>query len=588
MSTPRKATVEDCDSDSNETLSDRLKTTPSKSRRKPATANAPASDSGYSSHAAGGVTSPAGYDTAEGVDEPPTGARQGHGGATPSRRRPSVSASRASGHERPHVVRAATSSDPRTRGDGGVPCACAKCAPRRRSMATPLETPWNLDYPPFDSNTMYVEVPTATAAGRRYMTETPLVYPQRPRPQLYRSSRPVSYHGGAAAGSYQEEGYFADSYGPPPAMSAYSNSPMSTISPSYPQRGPYVPAASLPATPQNRIEPLAYDASRPVAPRRATDNYASSRPVSMYGAPVIRYDQPPQSAPPYGSHRHRRTADDFPRSMSREEEASYRMPPPPLKPSRQASVHQQPSRERSRREIPRSASTRPAEAEPPVLSEPAPRARSRRPSLSRGERQYKTYADGMASVQVEAGSSRRRTTYSGQEKTRHQERSAEEYQDATRSAPAGATLTADALQNQRRRRRAGSSSGSVSRAGSSRDGSEVKSRSSSGIALNIPESDQGLTMRFSAGGAGLKLDFSDGFDGRTISVKPGLAGHELSIGSRKTYVDRSGAELEYARTEPRRGLEEARSSRHSRSSSHSRHSRASSYQQPPSYQQPFF
>jgi ribosomal protein S6E (S10) len=182
-------------------------------------------------------------------------------------------------------------------------------------------------------------------------------------------------------------------------------------------------------------------------------------------------------------------------------------------------------------------------------------------------------------VRVESNTSRRRSTYEYQprspEKTRHLERSAEEYQSARARATSSQPLTNEALyQQQRIRRGAGSTS---SRASGSLDGSEVKqSRNGSGATANIDNSGDGITMRFTPG-TDVMFDFSGGMDGQTISLKPGQTGQqaELSIKSRKGYENRStGTYSEYARSDqPPRESDDGRRTRDGRSGNH--HRRAS-------------
>ena len=603
MSGPKPATVEDCDSDSNDTLSEMYASrSPSKIRRHTAAAGAPASDSGYSSHAAATVAS-SGYDGDTLEKTMAAVAKESTGGHEP-KRRSTHSSSRANRHERPYAMGPGAIPGSRSRSKARATvqeaCECSQCIPRRRSVMDPLGTPWDLEYEPFDSQprSRYVEIPMSSMA-RGYSRETPSMYPQRPRPQPLLSERPMSYHGG---GSYAEEGYFADAYGPPPSLSAYTNPTISA--PSYPIQSSYVPV-SMPPTKAERFEALGYESVRPIAPRRATDRYATTRtgrPASMYGTPVIDYDYATPSTP-YASTSSRRSktkeSEDPPRFSSQEAEDYYRMPPPSSKPSRRASL-KQPSRSGSKREIPRSTPVAPVDSDADYtterisrtktsLTEEAPRSHSRRPGLSSGSHEYKSksysheYPSSDRVGQVEVGSaSHRRATYTGHEKTRNLERNAEEYQNATRATPLASY--SEALPTKRRGRKTGSSSGSHSRRSSSREGSEAKSRPGSAVSLDVGDTEDSFTMRFS--GAALKLDIGRGLDGRTILVKPGQAGPELSIGSASSgrYIDRmSDAELQYARSMPRRELDDVRSSRHTRSTSHSRRASQAGSTRQPSY-----
>lgn len=198
----------------------------------------------------------------------------------------------------------------------------------------------------------------------------------------------------------------------------------------------------------------------------------------------------------------------------------------------------------------------------------------RRPSMhsADSERRASIYADESVKAQLQEHR-RRRATYYDHEGNQEYEKAMRRYQEADSDVNAAA-LGLEALDMRAEHSRTGSDTGSQGRPGGSREGSDVKVRPSSGVAVSVPESDDSFTMRFTSN-TPVKLDFTGGFDGRTVSLRPGQDGEqaELSIGSRKTYIDRhTGAHIEYARSGRRREIEGALTAPHSRSSTHSRRS----------------
>ncbi|KAI9670029.1 MAG: hypothetical protein M1817_004509 [Caeruleum heppii] len=589
---PRVATVEDYDSDLDNPTPRPRRAVDSRHRK----ANVPPinayhphngdfqSDSGYSSHAAATVAS-SDSTGPQSLHTSPTQARYRTAMPSPKKQRPPLTSSKTTPTERLPEPRAKTPSHTRTRSKSRpvIPpqqiCGCVDCTPHRRPTPSPLETAWDLNYPPFVQPARYRES-RPSFSSRIYAQEAPTTAAPQPRPQTLRAARPMSYHAGSSY-AFSDEDLMAELYGqglgrgPPLSMSAYSNASPGTASYS-----PHTPYLAIPTFEGDYVESPRYEAPRPaprpVPPRRATETQRP-RPVSMYGAPVIDYDRPPSTAPPMT--RRASARDHYEEEYySREEQDAQRMPPPP-RPGRRPSVRRT-SHSTSRHDIPRSGYAPSSDTGATVAGERPGRpmtphpldSGSRRPSFTAPRRpKSKSYTDGAKTIQVESRSRQRPVSYYGHEKTRDLEREAQAYQESmTRTMP----LTAETLKAQRRSRRHGSDSGSQGRTTSSREGSEIKSRSGSGMNTSVPDGDENLTVRFHAG-SGVKLDFSGGLDGRTISLKPGQSGEpaELSIRSHKSYSDRSsGTHYEYPRSDRREEIENGQRPREVKSSTRSRRS----------------
>ena len=605
----------------------------------------PASDSGYSSHAAATAAS---FDSNNIPGKVTDGHRQKsqsaplyEPGLSPSKSRqrstpygftPASSSRPTTKTERAHVQRAATPSDPRNQPtmqpmDRHRGCDCRQCrAAVKRDSMSPLETPWNVDFSQFQPSDprggAYLDgsYPYAAGSSGRYTEEellagAAMAPPARP---VIPRSRPMSFHAGVSPSAREMyyDGVYAPTYagdhGPPVAVIPYPSPSMPPTMSGVPQPTP-IPAYYSHPMEYSYSDVHPYDHSRPVMPHRALTEQrpASARPVSMYGPPVIHddYTLPTSSYVPTATRRpstrdsdelsRHRVYRDRERAQLESERAqlardAQAMPPPASKPSRRPSIRQSRT-SHSSRELPRPPPAPiPSDAGATITTDPYRRSSARRESSSSyrsgsrrpsfpaesGERRSsETYRDGSERVRVESNTSRRRSTYEYQprspEKTRHLERSAEEYQSARARATSSQPLTNEALyQQQRIRRGAGSTS---SRASGSLDGSEVKqSRNGSGATANIDNSGDGITMRFTPG-TDVMFDFSGGMDGQTISLKPGQTGQqaELSIKSRKGYENRStGTYSEYARSDqPPRESDDGRRTRDGRSGNH--HRRAS-------------
>ncbi|KAI9799931.1 MAG: hypothetical protein M1825_004302 [Sarcosagium campestre] len=619
MSAYHGPSVEDYQSDDNDLVpeidtvlykNERRRSHSSKSHRPPPAGDV-ASDSGYSSHAGATVASTStSNDSRRGTPiDPtisPTRTRYSTSSNSPLKRRPQFFSSKtiSTPHPAEEYAPARPKSQSRMR-QSSEECHCADCiGPGNRvSASSPLETVWDgADAPLFQPERSYVGPPSPNNS-RRYYEQIPMLATPHPRrlnaqpSRPARPSRPVSYHGGHGGlgrASHPEAQYISELYswerevGPPPAPSAYMNH---TVPMAIPTRRSYATAAPTPPTiarpplpPAPRPQmpaSLPFADMRPPPQRWATEQYPARsmpRPTSLYGPPVVQYDQGPALAPPTRpSSRPSSTRDhgDVRTSISQKEEDFYRMRPPPI-PSRRASM--QPYY--SQRETPlASPSSPPAAAERlPRTKTPKPQrsqSSTRRPSLSSNSssRKSKSYTNGAAQVQVESGHHRRRSGIYDHDGVSDLERSAQAYQDEVgRNAP----LTVDAVRRSKTPRRPGSDSGSQSqsRASSSRESSDVKQRRPpSGVAVTVPESDDSFTMRF-ASTAGVKLDFNGDFEGRTVRLTQAQGGDhaELSIRSRKIYPDpKSGAQIEYARNprsrDSRSQTRDARSQTRSRRSS---------------------
>ena len=486
-------------------------------------------------------------------------------------------------------------------------CQCRDCVARGRSATTPLDSPWPLDYHPFNQPRPRYDGPPSPQSARHlqpiYAHEIPIIHTVQPRPraltaQSTRPARPVSFH----AGVMPETMYVAPMYverGPPPSTSAYGHSP-SYSQPPYPPPGTtFVPPSIPPSAPPHVLQeiypqpPPVYAQPRP-QPRQWTTELHPPRRSTVYGRPVVEYEEQVYSAPPMerrsSSHRSHRehTSTPVEREYFRDEDY-YLMPPPKSIPTTQRPPLRHPSTTNSNQSHARAASVEARVSDRSRREAAEQSSRSRRPSLaarpSTTNKKSTSYANAPGNAKISVESSRqRRASYYGHER-RHdletKQREIEEYQEAkgSKSTP----LTADALLAARKGTK---SSDSGSRASGSREGSDVKTRSvgaGSGVAAkNDPES---FTMRFNAG-AGVKVDFAgDSVDGKTISLRPsGTDGlMELSVGGRDSnHHGSEGKQVDYARSglrrevkemdELRRTREEMKSARGSRRSSRSGYS----------------
>jgi len=553
-----------------------------------------ASDSGYSSHTAATVGS---GDSSQGARTVPIPLKLDTE-AISSRRRPALVEKRSESAQRSSSKASLQRRGSRTQRKETVrheQCQCKDCIARGRAATTPLDTPWPVDYYPFNQQRPRYGGPPSPQSARHpppvYMHEIPLVHTVQPRPraltsQSSRPAKPVSFH----AGAMPDMMYIAPMYmerGPPPSTSAYGRSPSFPPS-SYPPPAatfipPAAPAAAPPVRQDNYPPPSPiYAQSRP-QPRQWTSELHPSRRSSVYGRPVVEYEEPVYSAPAMErrSSSHRSHREQPPTPLAEEyfrDEDYYLMPPPP--PRQTIPIHRPELRHAvtttSHAHHSRDASVEARVSDRSSREEPEQSSRSRRPSLTTrppSTKKSTSYANASGNTKISVESARqRRASYYGHERRQDLEakqKEIEAYQDAkgSKSIP----LTADALKAARKGSKAvGSDSGSQSRASSSREGSEVKTRSTGGGGSGVATKSEAesFTMRFNAG-AGVKVDFAgDSVEGRTISLRPsGEEGAmELSIGGRgsKKYVGSEGKQVEYARSGLRREIKEVEDLRRTR------------------------
>ncbi|MCJ1364682.1 hypothetical protein MMC16_003797 [Acarospora aff. strigata] len=574
-----------------------------------------ASDSGYSSHTPATVGS---GDVVQGAKAVPAALRLDTATMS-SKRRPAHLEKRSESTQRSPIKASLNRSGSKTQRHETIrhdQCQCNDCVARGRSATTPLESPWSVDYYPFHQQRPRHEGPPSPQSARHqpqiYVHESPVVHMVQPRPraltaQSSRSTRPLSFHGGVMPEPMYINPMYVDR-GPPPSTSAYAHSP-SYPPPSYPPPGTGFIQPAVSRTPQpppvfqeNYPPPspaYAQTQTQPQPrpqPRQWTSEVHPSRRASVYGRPVVDYEDTSYSAPlmERRSSSHRSHREQPPAPLAEEyfrDEDYYLMPPPP--PRQTVPAQRPPLRHlattTSQQSHARAASVEARVSDRSRRDAPEQSSRSRRPSLTTRPsttRKSTSYANAPGNAKISVESTRqRRASYYGHER-RHdleaKQREIEEYQEAkgSKSIP----LTADALLAARKGSK-GSDSGS--RASSSREGSEVKTRSTGGGSGVTGKGDaEAFTMRFNAG-AGVQVDFAgDSVDGRTISLRPSGAegAMELSIGGRETkkYHGSEGKQVEYARSglrrevkeieEPRRTREEMKSARGSRRSSRSGYS----------------
>ncbi|KAI9846429.1 MAG: hypothetical protein M1837_004020 [Sclerophora amabilis] len=557
------AYVEDCAADGNETVSGTRQFAQANASRRQSyqpplvhkgLKGDEVSDSGYSSHAGATVASE------DSVPEHrhhllPRRLSKAKTSESPKKRRPTLFPSKtvANSHSNDLSLKGGSSS----RSSGKAKpllherCNCDQCLSGMKgvpSSSSPLERPWDLELPPVEPRPRYKEA-LPTSASRRLSTgpsSVPQEYQPRPRAMTStsRPRRPMSYHSGS---SYGDAPYAMQSYdapydrGPPLSSSAYMNMPAGV---SYVQSLPTYP----PPSPQlDYSDPYQYPTSRSL-PRRLPPDYTTPlRPTSVYDPAYGEYDD--VLAPEWSRDRRpSRMEPTFASSYDSQREEDYRKMPPPPAP-RPIGRHSY-----STNEIRRSGSIHASDTGATISADrlrgasttnPSSVPRSHRPSMSSANsgKKSRSYNDGLETTQVES-SSRRRASYIGPERMREQERNAEAHQHASGTVPADRYQTPP-----RKVRPSGSSSGSHSRASSSRDGSESRTRAGS----SSKASNDGLKMWIDPR-SGLHMNLT-GVGGHAISLNSGQDGEpiEVSIGRQKYNKD-------------------VRTSRDARSTTHSRRS----------------
>ncbi|KAI9762943.1 MAG: hypothetical protein M4579_000006 [Chaenotheca gracillima] len=384
-------------------------------------------------------------------------------------------------------------------------CDCLECKPLRRTVQkSPLEQPWGLEFPPESSS------------ARRSTEEPPYPYDYRLRPRAvtssFRAARPTSLFTDSAR---YESTYPTSSYD-----SAYARA-TPLPGPSYmdiPSRDPYAPplpsyqgSSSYSDYPERYLS----TASRSLPQRMST--YEAPRPPTYYES-YGEYDNLP--TPTWT----RRDPADPLYYDSRRDDDYLKMPPPAPRPAPRHT-----NSTSAAQDIRRRASNRISEAGATVSSErmgrsaaPSAPTTSRRPRLSSTSRAQKTqsYYGGMTTTKVESQSrprskSRPRATPYGPEKIHDQERQAEAYQQATGTVPSDGYYA----QHQRKVQMPGSSSGSRSRASSSRDEADGRSRGGS------RSTNQGVKVSFDRS-TGVHLS---GIDGHDVTFNSGIDGEQVEL-----------------------------------------------------------
>ncbi|KAJ4290294.1 hypothetical protein N0V90_010510 [Kalmusia sp. IMI 367209] len=301
------------------------------------------SDSGYSSHTAGTVSSADSVPSAKlsqtastvpssAASVPPASPaaskrrptvvaedrkRSSQSPRKPLQRNGSVASKRPAGSRRPTLTTEEDCTDPNCKQCG--PNVVAPSARPRRPTSTALDSGLDISYPPFDVRsqrsdpaTTYTSPPSPTYSRQPppYMRGSTVVQPAQTRPRaLSTSRRPMSYHGDPGA-NYWAQGMPApypsppQEYGPPPAMSAHYAMPQHQP---HPQMAPFMMGATPPSHFYQGGHPMAqhlsqtsppYEQQRPPLSARTSSNYQTRRPVSGFGPPLVTHDNQPEQPMP--------------------------------------------------------------------------------------------------------------------------------------------------------------------------------------------------------------------------------------------------------------------------------------------------
>ena len=447
--------------------------------------------------------------------------------------------------------------------------------------------------------------PQASRAPRAPEVQTiPLSRPPtarpRPTPSQGPRSRPASYHAGG-----RSDGYYVQvqpTYVEPPPEPLYIDTGSYPPQPYYPHASTLLPTP-LQTSPPRRIAypfpqttftppyqpppPPQWSSSREIPSRRSS--MYSAQVVADYSLPMLYTASPyqqPQLVRRMSAHRSERpspiTPLDEPFALLELEEAIeqddnyYRSMPPPS--SRPSSSRRQTLQRPTIRHAATTTSAHPNQRlhqtvyereEPPYaissrrqsIEEPRPASRpsaTTRPSASsiktthhnKRTPEISPTDEAVLSRQTVGGRGRRPVSYHGSGGDPVLE--AEAYQDAKSGAVRPIPLTAEKINQVVRHRsktQASHGSGSGSRAGSSREGSDVKksktpSRSSMEKQRGAEKSDTGITISIANARQGMKLDLKGGdMKDRTISFRQSQDGGgavEVSIGQKSTVSSRDG------------------------------------------------
>lgn len=307
------------------------------------------SDSGYSSHTAGTMSSADSVPSAkmsQTSTAPSSAASMPPPSPAATRRRPTVvedrrkptesprrplqrnnsvaSSKRPAATRRPTLTQAEECRDP----------DCKTCGPnappprRSRRESTALDSGLDISYPPFDVRSQRSDPAPSTYAAPpsptynrpppRYMQGSTMVQPAQTRPRASSTARrPISYHGEPGS-NYYAQGMPApypsppQEYGPPPSMSAHYSMPQ-------PQHHPQMASFMMGATPPSHYypggHPMAqaqhmsqtsppYEHQRPPLSARTPSNYQPRRPVSGFGPALVTYENNNKSEQPMPSARY--------------------------------------------------------------------------------------------------------------------------------------------------------------------------------------------------------------------------------------------------------------------------------------------
>ncbi|MCJ1377609.1 hypothetical protein MMC17_000704 [Xylographa soralifera] len=482
--------------------------------------------------------------------------------------------------------------------------------------------------------------PQASRASRVPEVQTiPLSRPPtarpRPTPSQGPRSRPASYHAGVRSDGYyvQVQPTFVEQ----PPETIYIDTVPYQQQPYYPQASTLLPTPLQTSPPRQVAYPFPQTTftppyQPPQPPQWPSSRGVSSRRSSMYSAHAVADYPPPllYTAVPYpqpqlvrrmSAHRSERPSpitpldEPFPLPELEEpieqDEDYYRSMPPPL--SRPSASRRQPLQRPTIRHAATTTSAhlnqrqrQPAYeiVEPPYptssrrqsIEEPRPASRpsaTTRQSASSSKTTHNNKRtpetsptdEAVPSRQTIVGRGRRPASYHGGRGDPVLE--AEAYQDAKSGADRPISLTAEKINQVVRHRsktQASHGSGSGSRAGSSREGSDVKksktpSRSSMDKQRGAEKSDTGITISIANARQGMKLGLKGGdMKDRTISFRQrqdGGGAVEVSIGQKSTVSSRDGRTRErsvrrYSYAGSGKGVQEIGEAEYSRRRSKSR------------------
>ncbi len=465
-------------------------------------------------------------------------------------------------------------------------CICSECKATARKSLTPLETSWPaaLNQQLRSKQKTPVTPHSARPPLPKPTQDAPLLQPAQARPrastlQSYRNTRPMSYHGAMPGAVYIQ---------PQPLPVPIERRPPTPYStqivfppPSYPPiRRSYFPAtqASAPRHQDSFPLPLSpYEMQCRPQPRQWTTDHPSNRHSMIYtSSPVIEDPQQlpyiprapsaqPTSRPSFSYN----DAPSTPREdFMRRNEDFYRMPPPPPPAPNPGTQHRPAIKHAATTSAahPLLHHTRSRRVEDttdhisghrsPKKEQAGEHHRSRRPSLasrpsatpSNEKPTSHSVERGLARMGIESNDAtaknRRRVSYYDHETAPELERVVETYQADTNTAADAipVPITTDSLKLVRKKTHSDSGSRASAEGRGSREGSDVKPRSSTdrrnGSDVKARNDNDGVTLRFHPS-SGVNLDVKGGsVEGRTISLRQSREGDgemELSIGAKEKH-----------------------------------------------------